>query len=93
MDVQKISEAAATIKKVEQAVGWFNRFPNELPVENIIIETTGNSTAVAGHGEAKYYIRAAFTVFRGQVMDLAVRLAEQDKVRAEEEIKQEASGV
>lgn len=96
MDAQKISEAAATIKKVEHATSWFNeinRGSKNLPTTDVVIETVGNITHLPGHGEAKHYLRQAFNHHRDQILDLAKRLASQDRVVAEQDIRDEVAGV
>lgn len=92
MDAQKISEAASTLKKVENAEKWFHRImsENEDRRRGVIADTVGNATHFDGHGEAKHYLRLAMDQYRETIIETACDLAAQDKIDAQQVIREEA---
>lgn len=92
MDVHKIAEAAAAIKKVEHSDAWFARVARDSALERTIqVNTVGVYTSVSGHSEAIVFLRLAFEQFRNDIVDLAIEMSKQAAREAKAMIQEEAS--
>lgn len=94
MDIQKISEAAGTIKKVDHAETWFRMINGACshpidPKDCVVLDTVGRCTQWTGHSEASPYLRQAMDVYRQELINYAFELSQSDKRTAEKTIRDE----